>query len=91
LLGLARNPALPPALLDRFIASAGPAALDEIAERDDLSPQQVRDLIEAAATSRPPWSGEAVCRRLTFHPSTYAWSSGPAALPGRSAGPAARR
>lgn len=43
--GLAENPALPPALLDRLIAAADPVLRREIAGRGDLSAAQVRVLL----------------------------------------------
>ncbi|TDC43035.1 hypothetical protein E1166_05685 [Micromonospora sp. KC213] len=42
--GLARNPALPISLVDQLIASGDPSALLELAERDDLSADQIHRL-----------------------------------------------
>jgi hypothetical protein len=42
--GLAENPALRPELLDRFVAGADAELCLDLAERDDLTPEQVRTL-----------------------------------------------
>jgi hypothetical protein len=48
--GLAENPALGPDLLDRFVAGADAELCLELAERDDLTPDQVRTLATRGGT-----------------------------------------
>lgn len=50
LLGLAANPALPPALVDRLISTADPDIANELSKRDDLTPTQARALIAVDET-----------------------------------------
>ncbi|MFC5183043.1 hypothetical protein [Actinomadura harenae] len=54
LLGLAANPALPPSLLDRLIATGDRDIAAELAERDDLTPEQAAALLAIDASCAWP-------------------------------------
>ncbi|MBM7862607.1 hypothetical protein [Lentzea nigeriaca] len=80
--GLASNPALPAALLDRLIVLADPVVTPELAARSDLTPAQVRALLARedpavvsallgtglVAPADVPWSNPSVALVVTAHP-----------------------